>query len=124
MCIRDRVAAIPFWVWSALHAWTWMLLALVPLAAIGIVSDGHIRAAVAQPPEANAMLTPRGHRLAAWVGVLGSALIALALGAVGAMALIALEAGTSQDAPGGPRRSIVVVDAALLWVALCWIVSL
>ncbi len=52
------VATIPFWIWSALQTWTWGLLLLIPLAGIGIISDGHI------------------------------------------------------------------VDAALVWVALCWIVSL
>jgi hypothetical protein len=131
------VAAIPFWVWSALDAWTWQLFLLAPIAAIGIISDGHMRAAVVSPPEANAALSPRAHRLASWTGILGAALLAMAtgiltgaedgvvaLGATGAMILVALEAGSSPQAPGGPKRSTLLCDAALLWVALCWIVSL
>jgi len=135
--IGALVAAIPFWVWNALDAWTWLLVLLAPLAAIGVISDGHMRAAVATPPEANDPLSPRAHRLACWTGILGSALIALgvgmvtdaadgvvALGAVGAMLLVALEAGASPDSQGGARRATLIADAALFWVALCWIVSL
>jgi hypothetical protein len=135
--IGALIAAIPFWVWSALEAWTWLLVLLAPLAAIGVISDGHMRAAVATPPEANDPLSPRSHRLACWTGILVSALLALvagmltdaadgvvALGAVGAMLLVALEAGTTPDTTGSSRRSPLLADAALLWIALCWIVSL
>ncbi|MBA3276504.1 MAG: hypothetical protein H0T72_11985 [Chloroflexia bacterium] len=131
------IAGIPFWVWSALQAWTWGLLLLIPLAAIGVISDGHMRAAVASPEDADSLLTPRAHRLACWLGIFGSALIALvagllsdaangvvALGAVGAIVLVGLEAGTPLSAAPGARTSLALAEAALLWVAICWIVSL
>jgi hypothetical protein len=131
------IALIPFWVWSALQAWTWGLFLLVPLAAIAVISDGHMRAAVGLTPDQDSPLSHRAHRLACWAGILGSALIAfaaglltdasngvIALGAAGAIALIALEAGSRTPVDGTPRRSVALADAALLWVALCWIVSL
>ncbi|MBA2467837.1 MAG: hypothetical protein H0V37_00355 [Chloroflexia bacterium] len=131
------IAAIPFWVWSALQAWTWGLLLLIPLAAIGVISDGHMRAAVAPSEDADSLLTPRAHRLACWLGIFGSALITLvagllsgaangvvALGAVGAIVLVGLEAGTPPSPAPSSQTSVALAEAALLWVAVCWIVSL
>lgn len=132
------IATIPFWVWSALEAWTWGLLLLIPLAAIGVIGAGHMRAATGLAGGNETLLTPRGHRLASWLGVLGSALLALvagllsdasngvvALGAVGAIVLVGLEAGSPQASASTSRTSsVTIADAALLWVALCWIVSL
>ncbi len=132
------IATIPFWVWSALQAWTWGLLLLFPLAAIGLIADGHMRAAMRPSAEDDSPLSIRAHRLAAWLGVLGSALIAMiagvssdasnsvvALGAIGAIVFVGLEAGTPLSSATGSRiSSIAIVDAALLWVAVCWIVSL
>ncbi len=132
------IATIPFWVWSALQAWTWGLFLLIPLAVIGLISDGHMRAAISPDTGDGSLLSARAHRLAAWLGVLGSALIAMiaglptdasngvvALGAIGAIVLVGLEAGSPLSSASGTRvSSIAIVDAALLWVALCWIVSL
>ncbi len=132
------IATIPFWIWSALQTWTWGLLLLIPLAGIGVISDGHMRAATSRHPDDDTQLTRRGRRLASWLGVLGSALIALlaavasdasngvaALGAVGAIAMVGLEAGSRQpSASAGWSSPVSIVDAALVWVALCWIVSL
>ncbi len=131
------IAVIPFWVWSALEAWTWGLFLLAPLAAIAVISDGHMRAATGVVPDQESPLSHRGHRLACWAGILGSALIAtavgfltdasngvVALGAVGAILLVALEAGATAPDGGDARRSVALADAALLWISLCWIVSL
>jgi hypothetical protein len=130
------IATIPFWVWSALQAWTAGLLLLVPLALIGVVSGGHMRAATGFGGSTSP-LSQRAHRLASWLGVLGSALVALvaglvgsasdgvvALGAVGAMVLFALDAGTQAAPASSLRKSVAIADVSLLWVALCWIVSL
>lgn len=130
------LVAIPSWTWSALEAWNWGLLLLVPLAAIGIVSDGHMRAAVALPDTVTSPLTARGHRLGGWLGVLGAALLTLGtalatdaassvvtVGAVGAMILAGL-GFAAPTATADARRAIALVDVALLWIALCWIVSL
>lgn len=127
------IATIPLWVWSALAAWTWELTLLAPLAAIGVISDGHMRTALGQVASQGSRLSPRAHRLACWLGILGSALIALiaglpgdasngviALGAIGAILLVAIEAGTPPSSPA----SIAIADAALLWVTFCWVVSL
>ncbi|MEJ7900931.1 MAG: hypothetical protein WKF63_03745 [Thermomicrobiales bacterium] len=132
------IATIPFWVWSALQAWTAGLLLLIPLAAIAVVSDGHMRAATSTPADNGSPLSPHGHRLACRLGILGSALIALiagllsdasngvvALGAIGAIVLVGLEASSQLRAGSGSlTRSLAIVNVALLWVALCWIVSL
>ncbi len=131
------IAAIPLWVWSALQAWTWRLLLLLPLAAIATVTHGHMRSATRSTPRLDSLLSIRAHRLGSWAGILGSGLLALlvgtltsaangvvALGAIGAMALVALEAGTSGGSGCGARWSVAIVDIALCWIALCWIVSL
>lgn len=136
---------VPFWVWTALRAWDWGLLMLIPLAALAFISDRHIRdatAAATPDPAPSAAdptdrLTSRGHRLGSWLGILGSALLVLivgmlsdasnswvALGAIGAVIVIALEGGLPKHEPEGSRRSIYLCDAALAWIALCWMVSL
>ncbi|MBA3378352.1 MAG: hypothetical protein H0T93_05675 [Chloroflexia bacterium] len=132
------IATIPFWVWTALQAWTAGLLLLIPLASVAVISNGHMRAAMNMPSDNGSPLTPRGHRLACWLGILGSALIALvagllsdasngvvALGAAGAIVIVGLEAGSPPGPVSGSRSlSPAIVDVALLWIALCWIVSL
>lgn len=133
---------VPFWVWTALRAWQWGLLMLVPLAAIAFLSDRHIRDAGSAPQTDRAAsgtgaLTRRGHRLGSWLGILGAALLILlagllsdasdawvALGAIGALLGIALEAGLPGTGKKGARRSVSLCDAALAWIALCWMVSL
>jgi len=131
------IAAVPFWVWSALQAWTWELLLLIPMAAIAVITDGHMRSATASTPEPDSMLSQRAHRLGAWAGILGSALIVMvaglltdasngmaAIGAVGAIACVALEAGAPGASKVSSRMPMAIVDLALAWIALCWIVSL
>ncbi|HYJ12271.1 MAG TPA: hypothetical protein VEW66_01675 [Thermomicrobiales bacterium] len=126
---------VPFWVWSALDAWSPGLLVLLPLVVIGVVVDGHMRRTT--PTTADA-LSPRGHRLAAWLGVLGSALgIALlslltnhavatsALAGAGAVILIGLEAASPSPAEGPWRvSSVAIIDAAMAWIGLCWLAGL
>lgn len=131
------IATIPFWVWSALQAWTAGLLLLIPLAAIAVVSDGHIRAAAGLSPGHDSRLSLRAHRLASWLGILGSALIVMAIGlvtdasngvvalaAAGAVVFVGLEAGSPRPSASTWTSSVSIVDAALLWITLCWIVSL
>jgi len=133
---------VPFWVWTALRAWHWGLLMLLPLAALAFISDRHIRDAASAPERDPSMrgtnaLTRRGYRLGSWLGILASALLILAtgmlsdasntwvaIGAIGAVTCIALEAGLPTAKTGGVRRSIYLCDMALAWIALCWMVSL
>ena len=131
------LALIPFWVWSALDAWTWLLLVLIPLAGLAIQADGHIRATTEEVIDTSPQLSAKGHRLACWLGVLGGAVLTLgialvteaadgvnALGALGAVVLIGLEAVSPLRSGTRSRRSVLVIDVALLWLALCWIESL
>jgi len=132
---------IPFWIWTALDAWHIGLLMLAPLGVIAVVSDGHMRDATAcSPPEpipASAM-SPRGHRLASRLGVLTAAMLILVAGlpgsgstswlvagALGAMIGLGLEAGLPRTR-GVPaeRRSVLLCDAALAWIVICWLGSL
>jgi hypothetical protein len=132
---------IPFWVWTALAAWHAGLLMLVPLGAIALVSDGHMRDAVLGEGAASATATtmsPRGHRLASWLGILASALLLLivglpgdsspawlVMGALGAVICIALEAGLPRTARVPmAQRSVLLGDLALAWMAVCWLASL
>jgi hypothetical protein len=129
-------ALVPFWVWSALDAWTSGLLVLLPLLLVGVLVDGHMRRATKATRTDS--LSSRGHRLAAWLGVLVSALtIALmalmtshalaisALAGTGAVVLIGLEAASPSPAEGSWRvSSVAIVDAAMAWIALCWLAGL
>jgi hypothetical protein len=130
-------ALVPFWVWSALAAWTPGLLVLPPLLLTGVLVDDHMRRATRAGGTVD-NLSARGHRLAAWLGVLGSALaIALlalltnhalaisALAGAGAVLLIGLEAASPGPAEGPWRiSSVTIVDAAMAWIALCWLAGL
>ncbi|HYI24692.1 MAG TPA: hypothetical protein VD767_04710 [Thermomicrobiales bacterium] len=129
------LVTVPAWVWSALDAWTWGLLLLVPICLIGVVSDGHLRAAQALSPTVTSALTSRGHRLAGWLGVLVAALLVViagmpadnasgvvALGAAGALILVAIDMYADQR--GARLLQVSLVDTAVLWIIVCWIVSL
>lgn len=134
--------AIPIWVWTALGAWDWGLLLLIPLAALAFVSDRHIRDAASPHSSDPATITAstlsrRGHRLGSWLGMLISALLVLvvglasdasnvwvALGAIGAIGCVGLEAGLPGSGRNAARRSIWLCDAGLSWLALCWMASL
>lgn len=136
-CGTVIAALVPFWVWSALDAWTTGLLVLLPLLLVGVMVDGHMRRATSIAARTDA-LSSRGHRLAAWLGVLGSALaIALlslltshalaisALAGTGAVILIGLEAASPSPAEGSWRvSSVAIIDAAMAWIALCWLAGL
>jgi hypothetical protein len=130
-------ALIPFWIWAALEAWTAGLLLLVPLGLIALVTDSHMRLS-ALPDSGVRRLSRRGHRLAAWTGVLGAALLMAlaavafdtafgpaAIGAVGAMVLVGIEAASPTATLGNWRvSSVALIDVALMWLTLSWIVSL
>lgn len=132
---------IPFWIWTALTAWHAGLLMLVPLGAIALISDGHMRDAMLDDETASKApraMSPRGHRLASWLGILASALLLLivglpadsspswlVMGAIGAVICIALEAGLPRMTQVSmARRSVLLGDLALAWIAVCWLASL
>lgn len=131
-------AIIPVWIWTLLDAWHPGLLLLVPLGVLALVSDAHMRDTTSRE---SGMMSPRAHRFASWLGILASALIVLVAGltdldgagsprwllagAIGAILCLALDAGL----PGSIRipiamRSVVLCDAALGWIAFCWLASL
>jgi len=132
---------IPFWIWTALNAWHIGLLLLAPLGAIAVVSDGHMRDATACSPTVPippSTMTAHGHRLASRLGILAAAMLILiaglassgssswlAAGAVGAVVAVGLEAGLPRIA-GVPmeRSSVLLCDAALTWILICWLASL
>lgn len=129
---------IPFWIWTALDAWHVGLLLLVPLSAVAVVSDGHMRDAVlyqAASSPALHTISSRAHRLASWLGILASALLILiaglpgdnasswlVAGALGAVIGIALQVGVRRT--GTMPLTILLCDAALAWIAVCWLASL
>lgn len=132
---------IPFWIWTAFDAWHVGLLLLVPLGAVALVSDGHMRDAVLDveaAPRAPATMSSRAHRLASWLGILASALLILLVGlpgdnssswlvtgAIGAVIAIALQAGLPRmRRVTTVQRSILACDIALAWIAVCWLASL
>jgi hypothetical protein len=131
------VTLIPFWVWAALDAWDPGLLMLIPLAALAYLSGGHMRDAYDELPPEGRVLSSRGHRLGAWMGMLlGGLLIVIAgligtssyawisLGGISAAIFIALEAGIPrpEDQPG--RYSTALCDGAFVFTAVCWLISI
>lgn len=132
---------IPFWIWTALNAWHIGLLMLVPLGVIALISDAHMRDAAACPvpgPAPPSTMTARGHRLASRLGILAAAMLMLvaglpgsgssswlAAGAAGAVIGVALEAGLPRTRGVSMGwRSVLLCDAALAWIAICWLASL
>lgn len=131
---------IPFWIWTAFGAWHAGLLLLIPLGAVALVSDGHMRDAVldARPSQPPAAMSPRAHRLASWLGILASAMLILIIGlpgdnssswlvagAIGAVICIALQARLPRmRRVPTVQRSILLCDAALAWIVVCWLASL
>jgi hypothetical protein len=131
------VTLIPFWVWAALDAWDPGLLLLIPLAALAYLSGGHMRDAYDAPPAEGRVLSSRGHRLGAWMGILLGGLLVVAAGLIGtssypwislggisAAIFIALEAGLPrpEDQPG--RYAATLCDGAFVVAAVCWLISI
>lgn len=136
MC-ATLVTLIPWWVWSALDSWDARLLLLLPLAALAYLSGGHIRDAYQRPAEAEPVLSTRGHRLGAWMGMLlGGILIVvaglighssyawIALGGIAMAVFVAIEAGISRpdDQPG--RYAAAICDGAFVVAAVCWLMGI
>ena len=131
------VLLVPFWVWTALGAWTGGLLLLLPIAALALIGDEHMRQASAPVPEPGDPLSWRAHRLASWIAILLAAALTLivalttsipdtwvAIGALGAIGFIALEIGYPR-ADDAPRDySVLFADLAFVWIVFCWLVSL
>lgn len=131
---------IPFWIWTAFDAWHAGLLLLIPLAAMAVVSDGHMRDAVldARTPPLSIGMSSRAHRLASWLGILASATLILIIGlpgdnssswlvagAIGAVVCVALQARLPRIQRGSTGlTAILLCDAALAWIAVCWLASL
>ena len=128
---------VPFWTWTALGAWNGGLLLLLPIAALALVGDEHMRQASTLEPEPGDPISWRAHRLASWIAILLAAALTLivalttsvpdtwvAIGAIGAIRLIAMEIGYPR-ADDAPREySVLFTDLAFLWIAFCWLVSL
>lgn len=130
------IVLTPFWVWSALDAWRASLLLLFPLAALAYLSSGHIRDAYTEPV-GERLLSLRGHRMAAWMGMLLGGLLVVtggilfsasypwvALGGIATAMFVALEAGVPrpEDKPG--RYAGAICDAAFVVAALSWLIGL
>lgn len=128
---------IPFWVWTALDAWTGGLLLLIPIAALALIGDQHMRESVTPDPLDDDPLSWRAHRFGSWIAILLAALLIVlvglisnaahgwtSLGAIGAVALIALEAGYPRPENEPRRYAVLICDMAFIWIAFCWLVSL
>ncbi len=89
VAIAALAVLMPWWVWSALDAWDARLLLLIPFAGLALNALAHARQGFPagaspnqpRPPEANAWLSSRGHRLGAWLSLAGGAALLLIVGA-------------------------------------------
>lgn len=131
------VTLIPWWIWTALDTWDPGLLILLPLAGLAFLTGEHIREAYAPPPADDRILSERGHRYGAWMGMLlGGILIIvaglignsshgwLALGGITMAVAVALEAGSRLSPTHPGRTSAAISDIAFVVAALCWLTSI
>lgn len=131
------ITLIPWWIWTALDAWNGGLLVLFPLAGLAWLSGNHIREASTQCEGVEYPLSPRGHRLGAWMGMLLAGILVVIAGLLGessyawislggiVMAVaVAVEAGIPRpdDQPG--RYAAAICDGSFVIAALCWLVSI
>lgn len=131
------VTLIPWWTWTALDSWDPGLLILGPLAALAFLTGQHIREAYAPPPAEDRILSERGHRYGAWMGMLLGGILIIAAGLIGessygwlalggvvmAMA-VALEAGVRISPTHPGRTSAAISDIAFVLAAICWLTSI
>jgi hypothetical protein len=131
------ITLIPWWIWTALDTWDPGLLILLPLAVLAYITGQHIREAYAPPPAEDRILSERGHRYGAWMGmVLGGILIIvaglignsshawLALGGSTMAIAVALEAGSRLSSTRPGRTSAAISDIAFVVAGLCWLTSI
>ena len=136
MC-ATLITLIPWWIWTALGTWDTGLIVLFPLAALAWLSGGHIREAYDDQTDSEHLLSSRGHRLGAWMGMLlGGILIVVAgligsssyawisLGGIAMVIAVALEAGIPRPEHRPGRYSAAICDGAFVAAALCWLVSI
>ncbi len=131
------VTLIPWWIWTALDSWDPGLLILAPIAALAFLTGQHIREAYAPPPAEDRVLSERGHRYGAWMGMLLGGILVIVAGLVGesddgwlalggvTMALaVALEAGARLSPTHPGRTSAAISDLAFAFLAVCWLTSI
>lgn len=131
------VTLIPWWIWAALDAWNAGLMMLIPLAALAYLTGSHIREAYAEPENDHPLLSSRGHRLGAWMGMLlGGVLIVIAgligsstyawisLGGIVMAVAVAVEAGISRPEEQPGKYAAAICDSAFVIAALCWLISI
>lgn len=131
------VTLIPWWIWTALDSWDPGLLMLAPIAALAFLTGQHIREAYAPPPADDRLLSQRGHRYGAWMGMLLGGILVIVAGLVGesdhswlalggvTMALaVALEAGSRLSPTHPGRTSAAVSDLAFAVLTVCWLASI
>jgi|GEM_PF-4393530 len=132
------ITLIPWWIWSALDTWDSGLLLLFPLAALAWLGGNHIREAYApRDKEGEWPLSPRGHRLGAWISMLLGGILVVVAGLVGessyalislggiTMAVaVALEAGISRPENRPGKYSAALCDGAFVVAAVCWLISI
>lgn len=131
------VTLIPWWVWTALGTWDAGLLILLPLAILAFISGGHIREAYGPPPAEDRVLSVRGHRFGAWMGMLLGGILIIVSGLVGesshawlamggiTMAIaVAMEAGVRISDSLPNKTSAAISDTAFVIAAICWLTSI
>jgi len=137
LLIASLCFLIPFWVWTALDAWSGGLFLLVPIAALGLIGDQHMRDSVTPGTQDNDPLSWRAHRFGSWIAILLTALLVAglglfthagngwtSLGALVAVGLVAIEAGYARPDHEPRRYAVVLCDMAFIWLAFSWLVSL
>jgi hypothetical protein len=127
---------VPIWVWISLDQGNAGLLLLIPLGLIAWYSDRQMQAALAADTRESAS-SARSWRFISWLGILTGAtltsLLAISsdvnngwavVGALGAIACIAADAGLPQHASLPGRYSRPLIGLGFAWLILCWLVSL
>lgn len=131
------LALLPSWVWIAGECWSWHLLMLIPLLALGMLALAQLRDAEAWPEGTERIMSARAHRYAGWlivalagvllmvVGLLGGAEKPyLALAGVTLAIAIPLEAGFGSTDSDASKTGARIVISAFVIASLSWLIAI
>jgi hypothetical protein len=130
------VVLVPIWCWLSLDQATAGLLLPIALACLAWFADSQMQHALGADTTESATAS-RASRFISWLSVLFGAVLTTLLaissdigngwaviGALGAVACIAADAGVPQHASLPGRYSRPLMGLAFAWLLLCWLVSL
>lgn len=131
------IFGIPWWIWLAADSWTWELLLLLPIVALGLLAVSHLLDSHAWPQDDERILSQRAHRAAAWITIALTGIMVvlagmytgvsrpwLALAGITLAAAVPLEAGMGTTSEGSAKPGLRIVSGAYLVTVACWLIGI